>query len=157
MARIHNEATIRRIMDDAKIQISVDDVPQILGKTVVPVLVSNPERVGRTANAGGSGATATAHTTSSIRDTFVTSAHISYSKLGTNTGTVIDFRYVDPDGKTQALLKMSLTTSVAETDNTSVSFPVPIKIGKGSTIAANINNATGLRMDCGISYFEVGA
>lgn len=155
MVRVNNSDTIKRILNDAGIQTSIDDVPQELGSKIVPVLISNPERVGKTGNAGGIGASAVAHTASLIKDTYVTSAHISYSKLNTNTGTVIDFRYTSPEGTTEALLKMSLTTSIADTRDFSVSFPIPIKIKRGSTITANINNATGLRMDCGISYFEV--
>lgn len=153
MVDIQSKEVIDKISEDLKIQPALQ-IPRAIAEKIQLVYGVNPRRIGRTANAGGTGATIAVHTAHATKDTWVTSAHISLAKTALNTGTVVDFRYTSPEGATEALIKISLTTLTVGNRDVNISFPTPILIAKGSSIAANINNATGLRMDAGISFYE---
>jgi len=43
MAKIHNSDIQKRIIEEAKLQVAVDNVPQELAEKVLPVLISNPK------------------------------------------------------------------------------------------------------------------
>jgi len=43
MTNIHNSDIQKRIIDEAKLQVAIDKVPQQLAEKVVPVLISNPK------------------------------------------------------------------------------------------------------------------
>ena len=136
MARINNTNTIKRILDDAKIQTSVDDVPQELGKTVVPVLISNPKGLITASKSLTRTATQTIGTIFTTRDdvdTYIHGALLSLQRDAVSTATDVTISCI-VDGATVTLAMIELEPLTADSKHLAVSFPVPIKVDRGTAV-----------------------
>lgn len=143
MSQINNTEVIKRILDDAHIQTSVDEIPKELGKTIVPVLISNPERVCNIvrgvhqANTGSQ----TIYTTPTDKDFYLVAANLNTSNLPVGAYGTASMDVVI-DGDTQELLR--ITTNVGTNEARDVTsnnnYPVPIKIDRGTAIITTQTN-----------------
>ena len=152
MATIYNSDLSHELRDGAKIS-SRDEIPQELGKTVVPVMEVNPKLL-RVCNwwRGAIGAASTITTTPTDRDTYIVAAHLGIYKLAADTGTDVQLRCI-VDGLSHNLLVIPGITLNANTTCLSISFPIPIKVDRGSvisTIGANVSRISG-----GVEGFQV--
>lgn len=147
MATINNSDTIRRILDDAGIQTSIDDVPKELASKVVPVLISNP--ISETVIKSGSSSTTggfTIYTTPSNKDFYLTSIQFHVIKdvvcnMATGSVTVLGVK----EGRTaEALSRLGVITLTAQDDVVAVAFPNPIKLDRDSTISSTVSYAAGV-------------
>lgn len=137
MATINNSETIKRILNDASIQTAVDDVPNELGKTVVPVLISNPAKEENLVWANNISSSSIAgmviYTTPNNKDFYLTYLNLSNQSDATADNTEIIVR-ANMGGVLRDLINMSKLTTTAFTDNIISNFTIPIKIDRGSNI-----------------------
>lgn len=137
MAIINNPEVKKALIDGAKINIVIDDVPSELGKTVVPVMSVNPPK---TCNVSGyktktSTGTITAYTTPLDKDFYLSTLQFSWTADATNDG-VLNMVSVDVDDvavETEVLnvMKNPLT---AQHGVEFISFPKPLKMKRGGNI-----------------------
>lgn len=126
---IKNSDTIKRLLEDAGIQTSIEDVPRELARKILPVLISNPERscnIIRNKTTSG-----TIYTTPTDRDFYLTDCFITNMD---NAGNFIDDITVVIDGATQVICSCCGTAGIA--NSTTLNFTVPVKIDRGTNITS---------------------
>jgi hypothetical protein len=139
MATIYNSDLSKELIEGAKIQQNFDKVPNRLGDTVVPVMEVNPKMM-RRANIVRGGTSNTSSSTSSIyttptdKDFFLTT--VSYYVIkDAASDNIVNTVVVSVDGSgDQTLLSVPGITLTASNYGTSINFPSPIKLTRGSTI-----------------------
>lgn len=155
MARINNREVLKRIEQDAFIQAGVEQVPNRLSNTVVPVLNCNPLIYCNVAEGYAHDAASTIYTTSSKKVTYLIAAQIGVTKDGANASAATSLRIV-VGGKDLNPLRLVYEPSTAGSFHTALSFNVPIKLDKGSTVQIlNTNNAASIDTHGSIIYYEV--
>ncbi|GAI14107.1 unnamed protein product [marine sediment metagenome] len=148
MVSIHNSDLKKEIIEGAKIQLSVDNVPQELGKTVVPVMEVNPKFFRKTtilkSGTTKNDTSLIILTTPKDRDFYITSACISLIKDVTSTSTFSGITLYEASNPTQVktILEIAGITLTAQTANMSLNFPNPIKVARGTQII--MKNETGV-------------
>lgn len=143
MARIHNTETVKRILDDAGIQTSQDNVPQELASKVVPVLIANPLRTSNILKQKFT--TGTMYTTPTDKDFFLTSAIISSVSVNESSSGA-DTLVVTPFGQANVTLLANYNGSGAGSENTntnSQTYNPPLKLARGSAIAYTLDASAG--------------
>lgn len=142
MAEIHNSDTIKRILDDAKIQTSHDEVPKQLASKVVPVLIANPKREINIFGEGtaNNAASAAIYTTPTNKDFYLTSATISLIKDVTATSLASWISFTAKGVARRILIITGLSLTVQDRMAT-ITFPNPILLDRGTGVAVNNNTA----------------
>jgi len=139
MATIHNTDTIKRILDDAKIQTSRDDVPKQLSKVVVPVLVSNPKGEINKVIENEKIATGSlvVGTTSTTKRTYCWGYQYSFVKDGTcDCATDTTSLNLPVEGLgTTSIARLPVLTTTAQQTSITHNFKKPIKLEKGANIS----------------------
>lgn len=145
MANINNSQLSKELIDGAKIQTSFDKIPTQLADKVVPVMEVNPKLL-RCCNfikeaSCINATTTTIYTTPTNKDFFLTALHLSVIKDVTSTSTR---SYVNAyvNGVVNSLITIAGITLTVQDQNCSISFPIPIKIDRGTAIALNNSSAT---------------
>lgn len=146
MATINNSDTIKRILNDAKIQTSIDDVPNQLASKVVPVLIANPERIVnviKNYNKANTGAS-TMYTTPTDKDFYLTDVWLSGSA---------DVLYDGTSARITAIAEGAVAVDVLSHKNQTLTifqnvfhnrpFNPPVKLERGSVIAVVLSFAAG--------------
>jgi len=139
MARINNSELTKELLDGAKIQTLIDDVPSELGKTVVPVMEVNPKLL-NTPNEFGdqmfaSSGTFTLFTTPKDGDFYLNSLQVGYNKdSACNVATGGIYVVATINGEATSIVSFPVLTLVAQSDSAFVVFPKPIKIDKYTNI-----------------------
>jgi len=149
MATIYNSDLSKELRLGARIQTSVDSIPNKLGEVVMPVMEVNPKllkiaNIVRSATAVNS-TSSNMYTTPTDRDFYLTFANISVLKDVTSTSTETSIK-VTIDGVLHRLISIAGISLTPQTLGTSQSFNIPIKIDRGTAImvtngtnVANIN------------------
>jgi len=155
MATINNSKIQERIAREAKIQLSVDSVPNQLAEKVVPVLVSNPDKHCLSASVSS---TSTGNTTvyaGGTRQVYICSASISTEDDAVSDATLIRLNAVI-NGQSKDLIKVAkLTTSAGKRDH-SITFPIPVKIDLGTNVTLIQSFSAGTEnASANITYYEV--
>lgn len=144
MTTIYNSDLTKEIIQGAKIQTSLDTVPNKLASSVVPVMEVNPKLLREiNLNKYGTASNSTSailYTTPTDKDFYITSAQISLIKDATSTSTETYISCEMENGSLGILIDISTFTLTAQTAQNSISFPFPIKIKRGTNIT--INNTT---------------
>jgi len=159
MARINNSDTIKRILDDAKIQTAIDNVPQELASKVVPVLIANPLRV---VNVTGNGTKLTTgqytiYTTPSDKDFYLTNASLHNQSDATADNTFITLDCTMKGQNSANLLRMGKITLTAFSGSISHNYFNPILLERGTTISLNTTFTAGVsQTDATIQGYAVG-
>ena len=147
MAQIHNSETTKRILDDAGIQTSRDDVPNQLASKIVPVLISNPNRSGSMIIESGSRTTTgstTVFTTPSNKDFYLTDITLTNVSNAAADNTSITVTAVDHRGQAKILIYMPKITLTAHSQTITKTFPVPILLSRSSVISQTSSFAAGV-------------
>lgn len=135
MAQIHNSETIRRILDDAGIQTSIDAVPNQLARSVVPVLNANPERICNVVE--NTTTSSTIYTCPTDKDFFLVSAWVSASGgVGDDNSRIS----VVVNGAIKLLVRCYCNTGQ---NSISVGLSKPLKLTRGSAITFTLDNSAG--------------
>ncbi len=140
MAEIHNSELIKGIREDAKIQTSIDDVPTQLGKTVVPVMETNPKlfRVCDVVASTAGFSSTTLYSVPTNKDFFLTNAWVQIDGTADQVSERIITIIINGVGV--VLLRIKNNSAYASVGGGSPSpalalnFSVPIKIDRGTNI-----------------------
>lgn len=157
MALINNSDLKKEVIDGAKINIVVDDVPSELGKTVVPVLVANPKPTVQTAIGTASDSTGTTFmTTDAIKRTFLVGYSIGIAKdivSDSLYSSIISTPVGKPSGNSYVRVRYEPIT--VGNINLAYTFPAPIELEKGASVRVENSTATGsIDTSCIIFYYE---
>jgi len=136
MVQIHNSETIKRILDDAGVQTSKEDVPRVLASKVVPVLISNPKRycdvfVRDVRAVTGTGVL---YTTPLDKDFYLTNAFLSNLSDVVADNTSIFLGVVLENGDSAFIIDFVKPTTTVYDNGQAVNFPTPLKLKRGSQI-----------------------
>jgi hypothetical protein len=133
--QVTNKDAIKALIDSANLPII--DIPIKLAQSIVPIIDITPV-AHRVVNIGRSTATtspsnSTIYTTPTDRDFYLTGAILtaSYDATADNTFTHLQ-TYVN--GYLFSILEFRKISLTAFSDNTTISFPTPIKLDRGATI-----------------------
>lgn len=154
MVQIYNSDTIKRILEDAGIQTSHDQVPNKLSDKVVPVLISNPVPLIKLAFIDTSNdASQTIFTTSSTKDTYITSINLSIARDVTHDGDNTRIRATPFGNASKILFKLRYNALTAGSENGSIDFEHPIKLTKNTNVGIDNGTATANIDNTGIIYY----
>ena len=138
MATINNTDTIKRILDDGGIQTAHDDVPTKLAEKVVPVLISNPQRIVnvlREFHRNTTTAASSIYNTPATGKTFyLTGIMFTNEQDATSDNILLEITAVI-DGLKESLIRFDTITTTASSKVVAREFSVPIKLDKNSTIS----------------------
>lgn len=129
MATINNSDILKRIIEEAKIQTSVDEVPTQLASKVVPVLISNPQQISKIVREQTAvNTTATIYTTPADKDFYLSSLSLTNDR-GADGMTYVS---IVIDGETHILLRCPSQAGSSGIINSS--YIAPVKIDRESVI-----------------------
>lgn len=145
---------LNEIRDVYKLQLSTAPVPN-----AIPVCDVNPKHAREidfsTYNALTNGTSATIFTALNDRDTYITGACLSLIKDATATSTNFAIK-VYIKGVLSPIVVISGITSTAQNQTVSLSFPIPIRIDKGSTVTITSGTANAnIKVDGCVQGFYV--
>lgn len=155
--QITNKDAIKALIDGA--QLPIQDFPNRLASSVVPVLDITPDfhRKINIVRTGGSATTGdtTIYTTPATRDFYLCSCFITSSDTATSDNTSI-LIFATIDGVERAILRHIKLTLVADNNTSTISFPNPIKIDRGTVMGVRNSFSVGTSEKVGgIHGFEV--
>lgn len=158
MATINNSDTIKRILDDAGIQTSIDNVPSELASKVVPVLISNPIRFPLIKNVVISDASSgNVFTSSTKKRTFITGYQLAVTK-DVNATSIMTSIKIQPKFSGSALTLVALTYEPLTVGNlnSALMFPYPLELTKGSSPRIENSTAVGsIDVSATLFYYEI--
>ena len=133
MVRINNSDLMTELRDVAKIQVASDIIPNVLSNQVVPVIDVNPKHARKINVVRYVTSASAAYTTPTDKDFFLMGFNMSFSKTVANDGANLTLTgYVD--GVVQNIGTLAGITLTAERAEMSQSFPIPIKIDRGTAL-----------------------
>ena len=159
MATIQNSDLTRELVQGAKIAQSYEQVPTQLAEKVVPFMEVNPKLLSIINivknNAAVNATTSTIYTTPPDRDFYLCTVSMSTIKDATST-SVVSQVLAFVDGVNTVLLNIASITLTAQENCSSITFPLPIKIDKGTNITVtNSTNVANIRTNAVISGYTV--
>ena len=156
MAKIYNTKVIKRILKDAKIQTSVDDVPDELAGKIVPVLISNPLHTIIITNATCSDDNLELiFTASATKKTFISAAILTYTKDVVSDSLSSDIRVIMKTGLERKILVMNYEPLTAGSSTITLAFPVPIELKCGEQLkVANSTATASIDTSATVFYYE---
>lgn len=142
MVENQNRLVTERLSNDLKIQTL--EVPTKVAASIVPVVVSNPERtidILKSASTTATGGVAI-YSTPSNQDFYISAVAISAEKDAAcdNTGVVINCVV---NGATVSILNIAFRLGVAQAQTATLTLPIPIKVDRGTTMYVAGNFAAG--------------
>ena len=153
-AKINNSKLIQSIIKQAKLQLSVDKVPSELAEKVIPVLNVNPDRDIQVVGAGADdAATATLMTTHAIKETFLIGLSLTVSKDIVSTSISSTINATPSQSVAKNLLRLGYEPLTAGEHVLNITFPIPIKLEKGTTIVVTNSTAVASINAHAIAYF----
>lgn len=157
MAQINNQQVTKGLADNADIQIARDKIPNELAEKIVPTFETNPKllrRINIVASASANNAvTGTIYTTPIDKDFFLTSIDLSMIKDVTSTSIYTDVE-IKINGQTKTILYINGFTLTVQNISKIISFPIPIKLDRNSTITVNNNtNVANISSYCTITGY----
>lgn len=142
MATINNSELSREIIDGAKIAIGREKVPDQISEKVVAVMECNPKLLRRVNLVRGSSSvttgTITLFTTPTDTDFYISELNMAFIKDVTcdaATGAVTISVVID--GVTRNIAGLSTITLTAQSGNLVISFPLPVKLDRTTSITMN--------------------
>ena len=143
MATIYNSQLTKELTQGAKIQVSRDSIPTQLADKVVPVMEVNPKLLRRSnivkTGTANNATTTTVYTIPTTQDFYLTSATLSMIKdvTATSVESTLTATVEGVDTKLMSIVGITLTV---QDDQMTLSFPIPIKIDRGTNI--RVTNST---------------
>ena len=157
MAIVHNSEVIQEIRNATKIQGGADSVPRVLANQIIPVIevgskIVKNARAESTQQSNLNG-NSTIFTTPTDQDCYITAASLSMAKDVT-ADTVDCALRCSINGTFRTLLCLAGLTLTAMQDTTSISYPHPIKVDRGTNILINSSRTAGAtRISGAVSFF----
>lgn len=156
MVDVTNGDVIQQLVETAGVQ-SAEGVPKQLATVISPVIVINPQKFVTSISTGLANSTsATIGTTSAVKDTYLTGAYMSFVKDVANLSTAVSLTATAFDGTSIIILRAATESALAERGDISITFPVPFKLARGTTIALAATNGTAkIAMRGTVFFYEV--
>ena len=143
MAKINNPLIIKKLIDEAKINTSLEKVPDQLAEKIIPTLNVNPEKIIQTKNTSTADtASATIYTTSLTKDTFLIGGQITLSKDVVSDATFSQITITPFSDSGKVLLILRYEPLTAGQFSETISLTHPLKLERGSSIIILNNSAT---------------
>ena len=133
MARIQNTDVVKRITDKCKIDASVEGEANNVNLSVQPIISAEPHSIVLGGSTRTSSGATTLTTTSTQKDTYITSFTLALSADSGDTNALTYLRVII-GGKNWEIGYLRQAGSNPTTANYTLSLPFPLKIDKGSTI-----------------------
>lgn len=142
MVDIQSKEVIDKISDNLKVQPSMM-IPRALAKDIQLTYDVNPTRVIDLVRIGSAvdSASATVHTASTEKDTFITGFCLTMIKDVSAVSAATDLRVIIGGATRQIAIITGLTLTV-QNETITGNFAMPIKIDRGSAITLTHSNAT---------------
>jgi len=157
MVMNQNAAIIDRMSEDLK-ESNVAALPKNIQTNIQPVLIVNPKKntfakyISQRSVTGVS----TISTTSSDKDTYLTSINLSNQSDATADNVRIYVSVTLEDGSVAYILELSKITLTAFTGNMTKNINPPLKLKRGSSISlANVFTAGASVSSAGVTGYEV--
>ena len=136
MATIYNNDLFEEIRRGAKIQQLRDSIPTQLAEKVVPVMEVNPRLLKRCdkiifGNSGGSFSLVVP----ALKDFYLTALQVAYNEIVTDTLSLIVVTCVQSGVTAQRICLIPTSTLTVAQGHFYYTFPNPIKIDRGTSIA----------------------
>lgn len=143
MARITRSSFINWMQRALGIEAGIDAVPQYTAGQVVPVFDIQPKNctVQRHYTKSSTG-TQAIYTTPTDKDFYLTHASLASTNSALWDGS-LTYISITQDGATRLILILYQLTTTAGTQSTSISFPYPIKVDRGTAINLVMSFAAG--------------
>jgi hypothetical protein len=143
MSKIQNSELTKEILNAARINTSISQIPQDLASSVVPVIEVNPRltrmsNIVRQAEYTTTGTNRAILTLDSGKEFILTGCTLTLIKDATcdMADTVVSMSIVI-DGKTNYIITIETLTLTAQNNTIIMPLTVPIKLDKGSTVYMN--------------------
>lgn len=136
MVDVQNTEVIDRISQDIK-ESNLNTLPKTLNNSVQPILIINPLERTNPVHASGNASTTgtvTIFTTPSSRDFYITSIALAFTADATSDSTSVLVSGQIHGQAATTLLVLRKAATVANNQSLSVSFPVPLRMERGTTI-----------------------
>lgn len=158
MAQINNNEVLLKLTREAKIQTSIDKVPNQLAEKIVPVLNVNPDRILKVRSGIASDTTTqTIFITSTTKETYLVGVLLSVAKDVVNDGSYTSVTAV-PFGMASSGINVIRYEPLDANQLTSfVTFDkIPLKLEKNTSIVvANATGTASIDASCIIYFYEV--
>lgn len=161
MAEIHNTDLLKELKDGAKLQQLKDIIPSQLAEKVVPVMEVNP-KLFRNIDIvrqvpGTTTGSIIAYTTLTDRDfylNFIVASYIKDVVCDAATGRIIVEATIG--GASREIIGFPIINLTAQTAIIGISFPIPIKIDRGTSISMSGTYTAGvMSRTLSVGGFEV--
>ena len=144
MVTINNQELKKAFSESTKTQL-LEQPTQVDNSRVIPIIDVTPKNykscdIVRFKQASNTAAAQTIYTVPSNKDFYLTSCSLSVTKDATST-SIRTYIQVTIDGANQQLLSIAGITLTAQSQGLTMSFPVPIKIDRGTSIQFFNNTA----------------
>lgn len=135
MSDINHGSLINDVANELGLQPGREIIPKTIGNNINLVYPINRKYCTKVVSKIS---TATADvvvlTTSTEKDSYLVAAQLAVTKDAASDLVAPELTIYDEAGQIVAILNLPLQTTTAESHNTSISFPYPVKIQKGSQI-----------------------
>jgi len=149
-----NSEVTQKIVKGLKLQGSAEDVPSRVGDVILPVFISNPDRLIRNeSNAANDATSQDIMTTSSVKDTYLVGAEITISKSALATSIFSRLLFTPFGQPARNLLRIRYEPLTAGNFHANITFPFPIRLNRGSVISITNTTATASIDANGTVYF----
>jgi hypothetical protein len=161
MATIFNGDLKRELISAAGIQTARDQVPSQIAEKVVPVIETNPNLFRRiNSHLTSSGAAAGLLTTSTEKDYYLVGCFLDASNKTASQDSIMTITaQIDGMAATQTIAQINFSTSAlidVGQANTFITYPTPLKIARGTSIAFTKTNVAVGRASIWGYYVENG-
>lgn len=154
--KIQSKEIIDKISEELKLQPALE-IPRELMDKIQLVYGINPEpKIQILSGSANDSATATIHTTSDVKDTFLVGITLTVAKsvLSTSIESAINCTTEEGDLE-RAILRLRYEPVTAGQFSESMTFPFPIKLKRGTTITVtNTTSIASIDASGSIQFFE---
>jgi len=152
----NNTSIAQRIRDVFRIQQAVEEVPNQVASSILPVVDVTPKiQMLHTQGNANDTTGSTIHTISSTKNTYLVSASLSVSKSNLNPGIRSELtapsEFSKGAGDTIIMLKYEPLT--AGSHNGQIVFPIPVKLKRGGNITITNNSGTASIDNTGVVFY----
>ncbi len=152
--KITNSDTVKELQEAAGLQFAMDMEEKDIQKLIVPTIEINPKLLrfcNIVKNATASNATAaTIFTTPANQDFYLLAAQMSMIKDASATSLASSIDLTPEGAQLASIMVIRGISLTAQNDSLTISFPVPLKLERNTTITINNTTATATVVSSGM-------
>jgi len=152
--KITNSDTVKELQEAAGLQFAMDMEEKDIQKLIVPTIEINPKllrfcNIVRNATASNA-TTATIFTTPANQDFYLIAAQMSMIKDASATSLASSIDLTPEGAQLASIMVIRGISLTAQNDSLTISFPVPLKLERNTTITINNTTATATVVSSGM-------